>query len=309
VSGRALGLVLAAGAARGLAHFGVYKAMHEAGLAVDWVGGTSIGAIMGACIAKGWEIDELLANGRAAFTGASPFGDYTIPLISLLRGRRFERLLEKFLSGCIEDLPIPFFAVSCNLDNGALNLHESGSLAAALRASASMAGVMPPAVVGGQLAVDGAVLNSMPVDLMQTKPVGRIVAVDLSPQKQYTVAFDRVPSPWAVLRGRLLPFARRYRVPSLMTLMLKATELGTLTRMREMGQRADLLLTPPVREFGIMDMKAYDRLVEVGYRHAQQEIASWLAGQGQAGAAESAELADSAESADSADSEEREPTT
>ena len=281
ISGNALGLVLAAGAARGFAHLGVYKAMCEAGVHPDWIGGTSMGAVMGACIAKGWGPDLIIERVRAAFGSNNPFGDYTLPLFSLLSGRRLERMLAKYLPGRIEDMPLPFYAVSCNLDDGAANLHESGSLADALRASVSMPGVMPPAVVDGQLTLDGAVINNMPVDVMQAKPVGRIVAVDLSSQKRYRVPYRHMPSAWAVLRGRLFPFARKYRVPSLMTLMLKATELGTMARVRELGRRADLLLTPPVREFGMMDLKSYDRIVDAGYQYARTEIAEWLSRQRQ----------------------------
>jgi NTE family protein len=279
VGGDAVGLVLASGAARGFAHLGVYKAMREADVRPDWVGGTSVGAIMGALIAEGLDPDACIAKTRAAFATANPFGDFTVPLISLLRGRRLERLLREFLPQRIEDLPIPFYAVSCNLDSGEPNLHEAGPLAEALRASASMAGVMPPAVFGSQLTIDGSVVNSLPVDIMRTKPVGRVIAVDLAPQKSYTVPFSSMPSPWAVLRGRLLPFISKVRVPTLMTLLLKATELGTLARVRELGRRADLLLQPPVREFGLMDIKAFDRIVDAGYRYAKEELAGWKVSQ------------------------------
>jgi predicted acylesterase/phospholipase RssA len=62
-----------------------------------------------------------------------------------------------------------------------------------------------------------------------------------------------------------------------MTLTLKATEIGTMSRVREMGRRADLLLAPPVREFGMMDLKAFDRIVDAGYRYAKEEIETWKA--------------------------------
>ena len=275
LSGTAIGLVLAGGAARGFAHLGLHKAMREVGIAIDWIGGTSIGAIMGAAIATGWTPEHAIDIGRAGFTHRNPFGDYTIPLISLVRGRRMERALAKHLPGKIEDMPLPFFAVSCNLDSGVINLHESGPVRHALRASAALPGVMPPAVIAGQLAIDGAVLNNMPVDIMQTKPVGRIIAVDLASQKTYHVPYESMPSPWAVLRGRLLPFLHQYRVPSLTTLMLKATELGTMARVRELGKRADLLLQPPVRQFGMMNIKDYDKIVDAGYRYGMDVLPDW----------------------------------
>jgi NTE family protein len=85
-----------------------------------------------------------------------------------------------------------------------------------------------------------------------------------------------MPSPWAILRGRYLPFARKYRVPGLSTVLLKATELGTLERVRQLGHQADLLLRPPVRQFGMTEVRSFDRIVQAGYDHARTELAAWL---------------------------------
>jgi NTE family protein len=276
VSGRALGLVLAGGAARGFAHLGVYRAMQECGLPIDWIGGTSLGAIMAAALAAPNSLDEAVEVARSSFVKGKPFSDFTLPLVSLISGRRMDRLLRKHLDFMIEDLPTPFFCVSCLLDTGAMNVHERGDLADAVRASASIPGIIPPAVVNGRLTVDGAVINNLPVDIMQQKPVGTIIAVDLSADQQVTVDYPAVPSAWAVLRGRYLPFARRYRVPGLSTVLLKATELGTLERVRKLGQQADLLLRPQVRQFGMTDVKSFDRIVQAGYDQAMAELPAWL---------------------------------
>ena len=126
LAGQALGLVLGGGAARGFAHLGVYRALMEANLAVDWVGGASIGSAMAAAIAQGAPPDELLALGRRAFVDGKPFSDVTIPLLSLLRGRRMDKLIREHLTGNIEDLPLPFFCVSSNLGQGTVQVHERG---------------------------------------------------------------------------------------------------------------------------------------------------------------------------------------
>jgi NTE family protein len=276
LSGQALGLVLAGGAARGFAHLGVYQAIKEMGLAVDWVGGTSLGAIMAAVLASPYSIDEAIDLAREAFVGGKPFSDFTLPLFSLIGGRRMERLLRKHLDLMIEDLPLPFFCVSCHLDNGAMRVHDRGYVPAALRATASIPGIIPPAVVDRRLAVDGAVINNLPVDIMQQKPVGTIVAVDLSVDNVVEVDYSALPSAWAVLRGRYLPFARKYRVPGLSTVLLRATELGTLARVREQARHADLLLQPEVRQFGLTEVKAFDRIVRAGYDHAMERVPEWL---------------------------------
>jgi predicted acylesterase/phospholipase RssA/CRP-like cAMP-binding protein len=276
VSGNALGLVLAGGAARGFAHLGVHRAMQELGLPVDWVGGTSIGAIMAGAIASPVSVEDSIELAKKSFVDGKPFSDFTIPMMSLIRGRRMTRMLEEHLDYQIEDLPKPFFCVSCNLDTGSTNVHESGYLPDALRASAALPGIIPPAVVNQRLTIDGAVVNNLPVDLMRQKPVSRIIAVDLSSAQQVEVDYSAVPSPWAVFRGRYLPFARRHRVPSLSNIMLKATLLGTLERVREQGQKADILLNPPVRKFGMTEVKSFEKIVEAGYSHAKSELTAWL---------------------------------
>jgi predicted acylesterase/phospholipase RssA len=276
ISGNALGLVLAGGAARGFAHLGVHRAMLELGLPIDWVGGTSIGAIMGAAIASPMSVDGAMDLARKSFVDGKPFSDFTVPMMSLTRGGRMERMLKKHLDFQIEDLPIPFFCVSCNLDNGSTNLHEHGYLPGALRASAALPGIIPPAVVNQRLTIDGAVVNNLPVDVMRDKPVSRIIAVDLSSAEQMEVDYPAVPSPWAVFRGRYLPFYRRHRVPSLSNIMLKATLLGTLERVREQGEQADILLNPPVKSFALTEVKSFEKIVQAGYEHATEELGNWL---------------------------------
>lgn len=276
VGGKAVGMVLAGGAARGFAHLGVYRAMEELGQPVDWIGGTSIGGIIGAGLAAPWSSEEAIRRTRECFIVGKPFSDYTLPVVSLIKGRRMDRLLKEHLDFEIEDLPTPFFCLSCHLDTGDVTLHERGNVADAVRAGASIPGIIPPAVVNRRLAVDGMVVNNLPVDVMQRKPVGTIVAVDLSSDKQYEVDYEKTPPAWSILRGRYLPFAKRHRVPGFSTVMLRATELGTLARVRELGRQADLLLKPPVRAFGMTEVRAFDRIVEAGYQHAMEVIPAWL---------------------------------
>ena len=275
LAGEALGLVLGGGAARGFAHLGAYRALVEAGVRVDWVGGASIGAVMGAPIAQGLAPEEVIDIARLAFVQGKPFGDLTLPVLSLLRGRRMEQLIAEHLAGDIEDLPVPFFCVSSNLGQGTPHIHTRGTLVRALRASVSLPGVFPPAVVDGHLAIDGGILDNLPVDMMRQQPVGKVIAVDVTSRQTFDVDYDAVPSPWAVLAGRFLPFAKRYRVPSFMSLMLKATEIGTMAAVRASGSRADLLLRPPVAKFSLTDVRSFDKIVDAGYQHTRQALQDW----------------------------------
>jgi len=275
---RAVGLVLGAGAARGFAHIGVYRALVEAGIEIDWVGGSSIGAIFGAAIAKGWSPEQLFDAGHEAFVVGKPFSDFTLPLVSLISGRRMMRETRRLLPGSVEDLRIPFFCLSSNLDSGSVNVHTRGPIDRAIQATAAMPGALPPAVVNRHLAVDGAVLNGLPVDVMRQWPVGEIVAVDLSSRKSYEVDYAELPSAWALLRSRWLRLGPRYRVPGLVTLLLKSTEIGSVLRVKQQGEGADLLLTPDVRRFGMTETKAFEKIVEAGYREACEKLPEWIAG-------------------------------
>jgi NTE family protein len=280
LSGKAVGLVLGGGAARGFAHLGVYRALREAKIPVDWIGGTSIGAVIGAAIAQDASVDTLIDTARRAFVDGKPFSDLTLPILSLLRGLRMERLIGAHLTGDIEDLPLPFFCISSNLGQGTVLVHERGPIAQAVRASASLPGVFPPAVIDGQLVIDGGILDNLPVDVMRRRPVGKVIAVDLTSRNNYDVDYNLVPSPWAVLAGRWLPFARRYRVPSFMSLVLKAAEIGTMAEVRAAGKRASLLLRPPVARFSLTDVSSFDEIVTVGYDYTKQALATWQADRG-----------------------------
>jgi predicted acylesterase/phospholipase RssA len=275
VTGTATGLVMGGGAARGLAALGVYKALVEANIPIDWTGGTSIGSIMAAIVATDQTTEAAIDSARKAFKDGKPFGDITIPVISLLRGNRMKRLLKTHLDYQIEDLPLPYYCVSANLGRGIMNIHERGSLVDAIRASAALPGVLPPAVVNGELAVDGAVLNNLPVDIMQQKPVGRIIAVDFSAPVPSKVDYKETPSPWAILGGRWLPFTRRYRIPGIASIILKSTEAGTQEAVRRNGAMADLLIDPQVRRFGMTDVKSFDQIVQAGYERAIELLENW----------------------------------
>jgi len=275
VTGTATGLVMGGGAARGLAALGVFKALVEAGIEIDWVGGTSIGSIMAGGVATGWTAELAITNARKSFKDGKPFSDFTIPVISMLRGNRMKRLLKTHLDYQIEDLYLPYYCVSANLGRGIKNIHEQGSLVDAIRASAAMPGVFPPAVVDGELAIDGSVLDNLPVDIMQQKPVGRVIAVDFTAPVPSQLDYAEMPSPWAILRGRWFPFARRYRIPGLTSILLKSTEAGTQEEVRRHGAMADLLINPQVRRFGMTDVKSFDQIVQAGYERACELLKNW----------------------------------
>ena len=167
LTGRAVGLVLGGGGARALAHIGVIRALEEAGIPIDLVGGTSSGAIIGGQCASGWESARILAQSRKVLIDHGSLNDFTLPVIALRRGRRYIRMLESlFADGRIEDLPLSFFCVSTNLTRSTCMVHRAGLLSEKVGASGAVPGLSPPTADGRDILVDGGVLNNLPVDVL-----------------------------------------------------------------------------------------------------------------------------------------------
>ncbi len=278
ITGTGCGLVLGGGGARGFAHLGVIRALEEAGVPIDIVGGTSIGALIGAACALGLDdaervrrITDLASYGRRLVTP-------TLPLIALSSGRRVDRLLASHLGATpIEDLPLRLFCISANLTRAEEVIHERGPLCTAVRASLSLPGIYPPVCVGGDLLVDGAALDNLPVGVMRGRiGNGSIVAVDLSAEVEPLTAtpFEPGLSGWRVLGRRLNPFAPPRRLPSVADILSRSTGLSQVRQWRAAldGDRVDLLLRPPVAGLGTLDFKGGISLIEVGYRHAAEEL-------------------------------------
>ena len=127
ITGMSVGLVLSGGGARAYAHVGAIRALREAGVPIDFVGGASMGAIVAAGVAMGWDDDEIDRRIRKAFVETSPVDDIAFPLLAMTSGEKVRaRLREHFGDAQISDLWLPFFCVSSNLTSGAYQLHRRG---------------------------------------------------------------------------------------------------------------------------------------------------------------------------------------
>lgn len=269
IAGRAVGLVLAGGGARGFAHIGVVKALAEANVPFDSLCGTSMGAIIAAGLACEWSIEELTDRVRASFVTQNPLNDYTLPLIALVRGKKVSNLLrEHFGERRIEELPKPFFCVSSDLTSGRVYVHRQGLLWRALRASVALPGILPPVTHHGHLLVDGGLMNNLPVDVMKQNSSGPIIASDVTGEADLRVADDRYgerPIWWLI--------AQRMRgTPSIVSILMRAGTVGSEVQRRLAREQADYMFEPPLPDIGLRDWKKFDRAIAEGYTHAQARI-------------------------------------
>ena len=276
----AVGLVLAGGGARGFAHLGVHKALQERGIEVDFVGGTSIGAVMASLVAADQPMDRAHAITRRAF-GTNPTGDFNwLPLISLISGRRLRRIVNQSVTELlgfaadIEDLWKNYYCVAANYSQAREQVLRSGPLIKALLATTAIPGALPPAIIDGDLLCDGGTFNNFPVDVMRNvRGVGRVIGVDLNSRKARRIEIDEVPGTWALLRDRLRPRKqRRYRLPSLAAYLMNVTILYSLSRQRHAQLQTDLYFNPPLDRVGLLEWKRFDHIVEQGHAHAVEVL-------------------------------------
>jgi len=281
LTGSALGVVLGGGGARGFAHVGVLRALEEAGMAVDLVGGNSMGALIGAQYLQGVSLDDIVTRTRRFATGGERL---TLPLVSLVSGRRVERDLKRmFGDTAIEELWRPYFAAACNLTRGVTVAQETGPLWRAVLASNSPAGLFPPVLHQGELLVDGAILDNVPVEAMRVRlgtalekrrGNGTIIAVDVGVPDALAAdpALQRL-SPWQAIRGHFSPGARSS--PGIGDILYSAGHVGSVNQRGRTMAQADYYLEPPVAGFSLMGYRHAPAIAELGYRYAQEKIQQW----------------------------------
>ena len=262
ITGRSVGLVLSGGGARAYAHVGAIRALREHGVPIDFVGGASMGAIVAAGLAMGWDGEEMDHRIRKAFVKSSPLDDMALPLLAMTRGEKVrERLVEHFGETQIADLWLPFFCVSSNLTTGAFHLHRRGLLTQALRATIALPGVLPPQTDDNNVLVDGAVLKNFPTDVMRATQLGPVVGVDVTRGRSITANdVARPESVWRWIRS-----GQWRQGPPIVSLLIRAATVSTGRDLAAAREATDLLITPDVTGVEIRDWGAYEPAVAAGY--------------------------------------------
>jgi len=280
LTGRAVGVVLGGGGARGFAHLGVLRALQEASIPIDLVGGNSMGALIGSQWALGYGLDEIQARVLAfAANGERP----TLPVVSLLSGRRMEQGLRRLCDNAqVDGLWTPFFTAACNLSRAATTVLDHGPLWRAVLASNSPAGLLPPVLYDGELLVDGAILDNVPVEAMRQRlgtPLerrrgnGTVIAIDVDVQEPLEAPVDKTHlRPMDKLRSTL---SRGQSLPGIGDILYRAGHLGGLMQRSKTVSLSDFYLEPPVSAYSLMAYKRADEIVACGYEYAVKAIAAW----------------------------------
>lgn len=284
VSGRAVGLVLGGGGARGLAHVGVIKALKEAGVTVDIVGGTSQGAFVGAIFSRQPDDYELVKErcrkmAKEMSSVKNKLFDLTLPMTSIFCGRLFNRGIRKQLGKIrIQDLVLNFFCVSVDLQKQRQVIHTKGVLWKYCRASMSLTGYLPPVAENGSLLVDGGYMNALPADVMRHQMNARmVISVDVSKESDRDYFdYGASLSGWWLLFNSWNPFAKTVKVPSMGDISDMLIWVSSLQHLRNVKMTSDLHLAPPVQDVGTLEYDRFDEIVQTGYMYAKPLVEEFV---------------------------------
>jgi len=275
VSGHGIAVVFSGGGARGFAHLGAFRALVEAGVPVDFVGGASMGAVMAGFLSLDMSYDDLIDHAEKAFRSLL---DYTLPVVSLIKGKRIhDGIMRNFGDWSFADTWRPFVCVSTNLTKSRTEIHRTGSLAHAIRASIAIPGVIPPVASDGDLLVDGGVLDNLPIDVVRAEfDPGTVIALDVTPQRGPTAKQDYgySISGWKALFGKTF---RKQRYPNTVATLLRSTIAASVQeRDRQVREeRADLYLQMPLRGIGLLEFERAREVADAGYTAAESAIKAW----------------------------------
>ncbi len=278
--GKSVGLVLGGGGARGISQVGVIRALEEAGIPIDIVGGTSIGAFIGALYAR--DADVVPMYGRAKrFAGRMGsmwrFAlDLTYPSASYTTGHEFNRgIFKAFGNSQMEDFWLDFYCNTTNISKSRAEFHNSGYVWRYVRASMSLAGLIPPLCDEGSMLLDGGYVDNLTVAHMKSLGADVIFAIDVgSLDDNLPQQFgDSLSGAWALL-NRWNPFSSFPNPPTLSEIQARLAYVSSVDALeRAKTMPGCLYMRPPIDPYGTLDFAKFDEIYQVGYAYGQEFLA------------------------------------
>lgn len=278
--GKSVGLVLGGGGARGISHVGVIRALEEAGIPIDIIGGTSIGAFIGALYAR--DADVVPMYGRAKkFAGRMGsmwrFAlDLTYPSASYTTGHEFNRgIFKTFGNSQMEDFWLEFYCNTTNISKSRCEFHNSGYVWRYVRASMSLAGLLPPLCDEGSMLLDGGYIDNLTVAHMKSLGADVVFAVDVgSLDDNFPQAFgDSLSGAWALL-NRWNPFSSHPNPPTLSEIQARLAYVSSVEALeRAKTTPGCLYMRPPIDPYGTLEFAKFDEIYQVGYAYGRDFLA------------------------------------
>lgn len=284
LTGTAVGLVLGGGGARGAAHIGIIRAIQEADIPIDMVGGVSIGALMGALYCREKNVPALTQKARTWSRCMTQVWrqllDITYPETSWFSGRGFNRLLIDALgeNTQVEDLWLPYFTVTTDITDSSTRVHTHGSLWRYVRGSMTLSGYLPPICDprDGHLLLDGGYVNNLPADVMRSQMGASVIlAVDVGSEDETNLTnYGDYLSGWWLLWNRWNPLGQQLRVLSQPGIQSRLAYVSCVRQLEEL-KASDYCeyIRPPIDNYRTLHFNMFDQIREVGYQHGRAYFA------------------------------------
>jgi len=275
-----VGLVLSGGGAKGMAHIGALKIIEEAGIRVDYIGGTSMGAIVGGLYASGYSATQLdsifksvdfselirdeIPRGAKTFYEKEesekyaltlPFDDFKVSFPSgISKGQNLYNLLSKLTAHVndIEDfnkLPIPFLCIATNIESGNETILKNGYLPRAIRASGSLPTLFSPVKIKDSLYIDGGITNNYPIAEVRAMGADVIIGIDVQD-----------------------PLQTRKELKSILKVMSQINNYRTIEDMVEKSKDTDIYIHPKIEDFSIVSFTEGTDIIDAGATEAKMYL-------------------------------------
>lgn len=279
---KSVGVVLGGGGARGISHLGVLRALEERGIPIDYIAGTSIGALIGGLYAR--ECDIIMSTNRAKqFSGRMGniwrmLSDVTYPLVAYTTGHEFNRTIYKaFYDLHIEDMWLPYFCNTTNINTSRMEIHESGYAWRFIRASMTLVGLLPPLCDNGSMLVDGGYIDNLPVSTMFSMGASVVLAADVgSIDDNSPRNFGDSVSGWWLFFNRWNPFSSARTVPAITEIQSRLAYVSSVHTLEAAKvTRNCLYMQMPVQEYGTLQFSKFDEIQQKGYLAAVEILDKW----------------------------------
>jgi len=277
--GKSIAVVLGGGGARGISHIGVIKALQEHNVPIDMIGGTSIGSFIGGLYARNSDLISTLGRAKTFSARIATYWrlltDLTYPVVAYTTGHEFNRgIYKSFYDYHIEDFWLPFWANTTNITWSRMEVHTTGYAWRYIRASMSLAGLLPPLCDEGDMLVDGGYIDNLPVSVMLRMGADSVFAVDVgsiddtSPRN-----FPESISGWWLLIRRLNPWSSAYQIPTMTDIQSRLTYVSSVKTLEDAKATPGVLyMRMPVTEFTTLGFGKFEEILKKGYDTAKEML-------------------------------------
>ncbi|HSF53370.1 MAG TPA: patatin-like phospholipase family protein [Algoriphagus sp.] len=273
LANKAIGLVLGGGGAKGFAHLGVIKALGEEGIDIDFLGGTSAGALYGLSAAYcDFDREKIDFYSKDSAQSKLTKNDFTFPIISIMSGRKMSNYIKKIMGNThLEDFWVGSYCVSTNYSNATSRIHDKGLAWKQIEASIAIPGIYPPVVIDNQLHVDGGVVDNLPIETMYKYPVSHIIAISLTQLKSRPVEFDETPSSASILWDKITG-KKKYRLPGITSILVNSLTLNSRQKQEMSKSGVAIYIEMELKGIGMMDDTKWKQIVQKGHDQMKEAL-------------------------------------